>query len=309
MPRLLSTLLVLVLLGATTAAFAVTEGLKLEPSPISATKVDKVFSPTCACSTDLATIRFRLRKTDRLTVAIVDSGGHVVRTLLGGKLRGPGRKSFIWNGLDSQNVPVSDGSYKPRIHLRRAHRTILLPNPIVVDTVAPRATLVGFHPAVLSPDGDHRHDVLRVHYRLSEPARALLYVNGVLRVKVKQFRTDGELRWYGKVDGVPLPAGSYRIELRGQDRAGNVTEAGPAATLRVRYIELSPRVVHVRAQTRFGVRVSTDAKRYRWRLGKRRGVGRQRVLVLRAGYAGRYRLVVTARGHSATTVVIVGRRP
>lgn len=45
MPRLIATALVLALLAATVAAFAITERLKLERSPIYGTKVDKIFSP------------------------------------------------------------------------------------------------------------------------------------------------------------------------------------------------------------------------------------------------------------------------
>ena len=45
MARLLPILLVLGLLGGTAAAFAITEGLKLEKSPIGSTHVDKLFSP------------------------------------------------------------------------------------------------------------------------------------------------------------------------------------------------------------------------------------------------------------------------
>ena len=46
-----------VLLTATTAAFALTEGLKLQKSPIFRTKVDEIFSPVCDCEKDAALIR------------------------------------------------------------------------------------------------------------------------------------------------------------------------------------------------------------------------------------------------------------
>ena len=85
MPRVLSTLLVVLLLGGTAAAFAVTQGLKIEPSPILAPHIDKVFSPFCDCDTRLAGIRFRLRKPDRVQLDIVDSNGDVVRELVSGK--------------------------------------------------------------------------------------------------------------------------------------------------------------------------------------------------------------------------------
>ena len=67
------------LLGGTAAAFAVTQGLKIEPSPILAPHIDKVFSPVCDCDSRVATIQFKLRKPDRVRLEIVDSDGDVVR--------------------------------------------------------------------------------------------------------------------------------------------------------------------------------------------------------------------------------------
>jgi hypothetical protein len=69
--RFAPTVLVLALLGATAAAFAVSERLKLEPSPITKTRVAKVFSPVCNCSQRVARVQFRLRRTDRLTVQVL----------------------------------------------------------------------------------------------------------------------------------------------------------------------------------------------------------------------------------------------
>jgi hypothetical protein len=43
------TVLVLVLLAATAAAFVVTEDLKLEPDPLALPRVDPTFSPVCRC--------------------------------------------------------------------------------------------------------------------------------------------------------------------------------------------------------------------------------------------------------------------
>ena len=79
MARIATTVLVLGLLGGTAAAFAVTEGLKLEPSPILSPRIAKVFSPACDCPTRVAEIAFRLRKPDNIRVQIV-RGGTVVRT-------------------------------------------------------------------------------------------------------------------------------------------------------------------------------------------------------------------------------------
>jgi len=71
--RLPQILIVLVLLGATAAAFAVTERLKLERSPVTGTRVDRLFSPVCECARDVAVISFVLRKSGQITVDVLDS--------------------------------------------------------------------------------------------------------------------------------------------------------------------------------------------------------------------------------------------
>ncbi|MGH3032275.1 MAG: hypothetical protein ACRDNE_16220, partial [Gaiellaceae bacterium] len=72
MRRVVVTLLVLALLVATAAAFAVTEALKLEPSALSRPRLDRIFSPTCACPQSTARLAFRLREADTIDAVIVD---------------------------------------------------------------------------------------------------------------------------------------------------------------------------------------------------------------------------------------------
>jgi hypothetical protein len=306
--RLLSTLLVVGLLGGTAAAFAVTEGLKLQKSPITRTQVPlKVFSPVCACTTGSAPIAFSLRKADRVTVQIEDGQGRVVRTLVAGKASPRGRFRVVWDGLADAGRALPEGSYKPRVHLAHAHRTIVLPNPISIDTTPPTIRVVRPIPPVISPDGDHRRDQVRVRYRVSEPAHAILYVNGVRAYKGRTQQLGGEARWTGLRNGRGVPAGRYRISIAARDIAGNLSKAVPIGTVRVRYVALARRVVRVRAGTRFRIRALTDAPNVRWKLGKRHGVSR-RNLVLRAPLKpGRYRLVVQVNRHAAAALVVVER--
>jgi len=77
MMRNAPTILALVLLTATATAFAVTQRLKLEPSPISQTRVAKFFSPVCECESQDATIEFALRRADHLRIGIVINGREV----------------------------------------------------------------------------------------------------------------------------------------------------------------------------------------------------------------------------------------
>lgn len=302
MARFLPALLVVALLGGTAAAFAVTERLKLERSPILGTQVDKVVSPT---TDQPAKISFRLRKGDRVTVAIVDSRGDVVRTLVADKRERRGSHTFRWDGRDDAGVPLPDATYKPRVHLAAAHRTILMPNPIAIDTKAPTIKVTGTNLRVFSPDGDYKHDYLRIGYRASEDVRPALYANGHLVVKRKVFAKSGAFDWSGRADGLPRPPGLYRLQLQGIDRAGNEGELTRPFAVRIRYIELAKRIIRARAGGRIVVRVSTDTGRYGWRIGPRHGRVHTRRLSLAAGVPGRYRLIVFTRGHKDSAVVVV----
>ena len=299
-------LIVLVLLGATAAAFAVTERLKLERSPVTGTKVDRVFSPVCECSRDVAVISFVLRRRETVTVDVLESGGRSIRTLVRMQREPAGRVSYTWDGRDNLDRIVPEGVYRPRVQLERNGRTIVLPNPIRVDTTAPRVSLVSVFPRVFSPDGDGRRDRVTATYRTDERAGVVMLVDGRQRVQSKFRRVEGKLVWFGRIDGRTVRPGAYEIRLRAVDRAGNRSTRTRAVPVRVRYIELSRNRIEVAAGKRFSVRVLTDAASYRWLFAGRRRVGRRGVLVLRApDEPGSYSLYVSVGGRAARAEVDV----
>jgi hypothetical protein len=302
--RVAAALLVAGLLGGSAGAFAYTEHLKLERSPVLRTHVGKLIGPRCDCQYRRIPIQFVLRKPDRLSVVVVDSEGHVVRTLLPSTPRPAGPQRFVWDGRGDAGQVVPAGTYQPRLHLANEHRTILMPNPITVDPVPPTISLVSLAPRVFSPGFGFRHHVVRIRYRTSEDAQALLYANGQRRLKSK-YGEKGVLKWLG----LGLPAGRYPLALRARDLAGNVSAPMPVGVVRIRYIEVRPHVLHATAGTRIGFRVIADARRFDWRFAGRRGTSRPGLLVVRARRAGRFHLVVTANGHAATALVIVRPRP
>ena len=298
--------LVLALLGATAAAFAVTERLKLERSPITGTQVDKVFSPVCECARDVAVISFVLRRRETLTLDILDKSRHSIRTIVREQREAAGRLSFTWDGRDNLDRVVAEGVYRPRVQLERNGRTIVLPNPIRVDTTAPVVTLVRVFPRVFSPDSDGRRDRVTATYRIDERARALMLINGRQRVQSKFPRLEGQLVWFGRINGRSVRPGSYEIRLRAVDRAGNRSLRTRAVPVRVRYVELSRERIEVGAGRRFSVRVRTDADSYRWLFAGRRGVGERQVLVLRAPEEpGTHSLYVRVGTHAARSEVVV----
>jgi hypothetical protein len=298
--RILPTVVVLALLGCTAAAFAVTENLKLEKSPISRTSVSKVVAPD-SLSNDTAAISFLLRKPDRLTVEIVNGSGDVVRTLARGKAARAGTQQFTWDGRDNANEVVRDGTYRPRVHLAREHRTILMPNPIRMDATPPSIRLVSVRPLVLTPDTGAA--LVRIRYQTSELARAILYIDGDRRVTVRKYLRGGKLDWRGR--GVrSLAPGTHRVRLRALDFATNLGPPSRALSFVVRYVELRPQVVRVKTGRRFGFRV-LNAKSYSAHLGSLHTRRSGPLLILRALKPGHYVLRVNANGHVARAVVVV----
>jgi hypothetical protein len=307
--RLGPTLLVVALLAGTATAFAVSEQLKLEPVPVTGTRVSKVFSPVCGCEQARAEISFRLRKDGQVTVELLDADDDVVRTLADDERLEAGRTTFRWDGRTDDGELVPEASYRPRVRLREHGREINLPNSIRLDTTKPGVSLVAAEPRRISPDRDGRRDGVIVRYRLTERANALLFVDGEQRVRSRFRPLEDSLAWYGRVGGRALPAGRYKLILAAVDPAGNRGEA-PPVTLTIRYIALAREQLRARVRTRFGIRVQTDAKRFRWRFARAAGTGKPGLLVLRTPRRpGRYTLYVTTNGHADKAVVVAVRRP
>lgn len=307
MRRIASITLVVGLLSATAAAFAVTERLKLVRSPIFATRIEhKLFSPVCDCPSATATVHFRLREADRLTIVIENADRRVVRTLVDEEPRAAGDVSVAWNGRDDAGAVVPEGQYRPRVHLDEARRTILLPNPITVDTTAPKVLRFAVRPAGFSPDRDGRNDKVSALYEFDEAAHALLFVRGHREVRSRFQPLQGKLDWFGVVDGRTMRAGPVQLALAAEDRAGNVSARTPAKVVRIRYVTLGRRSIRVPAGLRFGIRVRSDARRVSWRFAGGRGRAEPGLLLLRAPQApGGYTLFVDANGHGARARVVV----
>ena len=298
-------MLVVALLAATAAAFALTQGLKLQKSPIFGTRVQPVFSPVCNCDKETARIAFKLRKADRLDIAIVD-GDQVVRTIERGRRYAKGPVAVEWDGRADAGRILPEGEYKPRVHVRGAHQTITLPNPIRIDVTAPVIQDVRVAPRVVSPDGDGRNDKVAVRYRLNEPGRGALFVNGKRRALTRFPRKEETIVWNAKARGRPARPGVYGLQLVAFDPAGNRSARTPAIPVAVRFVTLGRNRIAAAAGAPFAVRVSSDAERVRWTLGGRSGFARPGTLRLVAPLQkGQFTLTVSANGHTARAAVFV----
>lgn len=307
MRRLFPTALALALLAGSAVAFAVTERLKLVPSPIVAPEVSEAFSPTCECETARATVAFRLLDSDKVSVAVIDDDANVVRVLAGGERHDAGPVRFAWDGRDESGALAPEGTYRFRVDLEEERRKIVLHEDTRLDVTPPVLSASAVVPTTFSPDGDRRADKVRLSYRVSDRATVVGFVDG-RRTLVGRPATEGKLEWYGKRDGEPLRPGLYAVTLVAFDNAGNRSQPSPTAVVRIRYIELSRQRLVVRPRGRFVMRVSTDARAYRWQLGRRRGTARGDRLVLRApAQRGRYTLRVFHRGHQAAAAIFVRR--
>ena len=304
MQRILSSAVIVGLLVATATAFAITERLKLTKSPITGTKIVRAYLSPRAHTTAAVNVRFR--RTDLVTVTVDDSGRHSVDTIVAGERLPAGRHTFTWDGRTDAGTVAPDGTYRFEVHLAHQRRTILLPNPIGLETKIPAVLEAGAVRPDFSPDGDHQSDTVTIHYKLSEDAHALVYVDGHRIVKSRSHLTKDKVSWGGKVDGKLLPPGTYVLTIGAVDLAGNVAAKTKQVSVTLRYITLGTTLASARRGAVFRIGVSTDAKRYRWSLARRKGTSSARVLELRAPSSrGTYVLTVTEDGHSARARVRV----
>jgi FlgD Ig-like domain len=302
--KLGSTLLVVGLLVATATAFAVTERLKLEDSPVFNTQIRHMFSPVCtACKPEARSsqIRFRLRREEEIRLDIADSTGTVVRHSVGAGVFQASSQEFAWDGRDDSGKVVADGIYRAELRLIDEDRTFEFPDEIRVDATPPTIEDVKVRHGVFSPDGDGRADWAGLRYRFSEPAYSVLFVDGKRIGPSFRKKPVGTRQWYGR----GKRPGEYRLALAAQDLVGNVSPSTREFTVRIRYIQLFKRRYVVRGNV-VRLRVSTDAKTVRWRLGGRSGVSKPPKLAIPVPIRpGSYRLTVTANGHRARATVVV----
>ncbi|MDX6486487.1 MAG: hypothetical protein QOF43_1640 [Gaiellaceae bacterium] len=307
MQRLLTTAIIVGLLVATAAAFAVTERLKLTKSAVYGTVVSPVISPTCGCARGRAKVFFKLRRPDDVTVAVLNGRAEQISLLAAGQYpRGP--VTLRWNGHTDGGTRAPDGTYRVRIHLAGQHQTIDLPNRIQLDTKAPEVTEVTANRDAFSPDGDRQSDFLRITYALTKPAHVVAYLDGRRVLRSKSLASHGNISWFGVAGAEHLPQGTYTLQIGAVDRSGNSTPVDKRQRVRVeiRFIRLASARIGARANQRFQIGVSTDAKRYRWQLGRRKGTSSSPVLDLLApGRPGRYTLTVSERGHVNRAAVLV----
>ena len=324
----------------TGGAFFATQRLKQSPRLVRTLTVTSAVSPHVPHRR--ASIRIRLERPDRATVAIVDSEGEAVRELLrDASLDNDRRVQLLWNGRDDRGRAVPDGEYRVRVGLRRRGRSVVLLNTIRVDGTPPR-------PVVRVLRAGRAAGPLLFPQRGGAPVRFEVRGARPPTERLFLYRTDGAHprfvtrlpdrrsptepgRWDGRIAGRLAPAGPYAIVARDVDSVGNRGTSLPAAAgpgerptrgprslggVTVRYLATQPPQVPVVAGRPFTVFVDARGRGYRWflrRLGQRRlvarGSGRRPALQLRAprGPSGVYLVeLISGRDRSAAPVAVQG---
>jgi hypothetical protein len=299
--KLAPTILVAALLVATATAFAVTEHLKLEDSPVIKTTFADRFSPELVEER----IGFRLRREEDIQLDIADSQGTIVKHGVGSGVFGQAYHQFAWDGRDDAGRIVPDGIYHVELTLKDEDRTFEFPRTITVDSTPPTIEIPRIRHQVFSPDGDGRADRVDINYRFGEQAWGILYVDGKRVGRTYRKKPTGTYPWYGK----GRKPGEYRLALAAQDLAGNQTSTREF-TVRLRFVELFKQRFAPKGRTPLRVRVSSDAETLTWRLGGRTGKGRPPLLRIPVpSQPGRYALTVSANGHRARATVVVRSNP
>jgi flagellar hook capping protein FlgD len=320
-----------VLVAATVAAFFVTQRLKRSPAIVAGARFGpEAFSPDGNGHYDRARIRFRLRKADDVTVAVVDEGGDVVRTLrTAAPVPAHATRRLTWNGRADDGRRAPDGYYRARLGLRHQGRTVTVPGVVRLDTEPPT-------PVVTSVEGHGArgaHTPLFLTYGRVTPLTVRFTGSTLRHSELLVERTDGRaprvvartraaprrhtLHWDGTVDGRAPAPGVYRLRVEVYDLAGNLGHSpGRGTGVTVRAVAVEPPLVPVVAGRRATFYVDARRRAYRWTLRRVGGgveaAGRGRGPRLRVrvpgGRSGAYELTVGANAHH-TTVPFAVRDP
>lgn len=210
--RVLAAAAAAVLVGAA-LAFFLTGNSPAPRALLASVRIDEQLSPLCHCGHDVADVGFRVVRGGRLTVQMVNAVGRPVDTFLNDALVRPGWQRFVWNGRSTLGHVLPNGWYRPRVAFPPFHGTLALPGRITIDTDRPKVLRVAFRRLEAG---------IRVRYAFSEPAHAVLLVDGRRAVTTSSAASAGVLQWAVATGHDRRP--SMRLEraaLVAVDLAGN----------------------------------------------------------------------------------------
>jgi hypothetical protein len=225
---------------ATFGAFFVAQRLKAVPGVVGEFRRSPFFSPNHDGRFDRATVRFEIRKRDRVTLTVVDPGGDPVRELIGGRTFLPYHEIRArWDGLNANGRRAPDGTYRYRITLPDQGRNVVLPESVRLDTTPPKPRVTSIGPA---HDTVPRPELLPVPgggdaiVRFSAAGsnkKILLFKTGpgpmrAVGAPIELPDDATEWRWSGRTEtGRPVSPGTYLVAIQARDQAGNIGTSPP----------------------------------------------------------------------------------
>lgn len=332
-PRRAAVALFALFVIAAGGAFFATQRLRRSSPIVTRVFFQQWLGPLCRCDKASVQVRFDLPKAQRVTVAMVNRDGRVVRTFAEDRFLSKGTHPFRWNGRDDNGEVVPDGGYRLRVGLREEGRSVTAPRVLHVDTRPPRPKIVAVTPPTVVPGSDSARGRVRIRFKGPSnppPQFAVWRTDGAKVRQVAGFegrRGRETAIWDGLVNGRPAPEGAYAISVTVRDRAGNPgsapaalppfrTEAVRRGGVAVAYFTLAGPVVPVRpgAIARFTVGPLPRPTRWRLALYGRKGTiksGLARgssiaVRIPRDADADVYSLSATDGERRATWPLIVG---
>jgi flagellar hook assembly protein FlgD len=304
---------------ATFGAFFVAQRLKNAPSIVQQFTLTPFFSPNHDGRYDRAYVNFKLKRTDDVTVSMIDREGDEVRVLADDqRLPAYTPTRFAWDGRTDAGTRAPDGSYRVRITLRREGRSVTIARKVRLDVTPPRPRVVSIGPAkdvgpelLPLPDGGEADVHLQAPGR--KPVIRLFKTGpGPTRLVETKPLPDGTKVWHwnGLTDsGRPVSPGTYLVSIETRDQAGNrgvsppLNRRGlPVATygaklpghggITVRYLGVAPPATATLAGD--PVEFFVDARHKPWRWSLRR-VGSSEATPSRRKTSARVRLHAPGR--------------
>jgi flagellar hook assembly protein FlgD len=219
-----------VLVIATFGAFFVAQRLKNAPPVLSRLTVFPYFSPNSDGRYDVARVSFKVKKTDDVSVSVLNSSGDEVRELMGSRrVLSSDLVRLKWDGRKDDGSRARDGRYRYRITLQHEGRSVVPATSVRLDTTPPRPLVTSIGPshafgpelmpnggdAVVHLDAPGSKPVIRLFKTAPGPTRLVLEDDS-LRDGAKVWTWDGKTP-----SGRPVSAGTYLVSIETRDQAGN----------------------------------------------------------------------------------------
>jgi flagellar hook assembly protein FlgD len=188
------------------------------------------FSPNGDGRFDVARVSFKVKKTDDVSVSVLNSSGDDVRELMGSRrVLSSELVRLKWDGRKDDGARAPDGRYRYRITLQHEGRSVVPATSVRLDTTPPRPLVTSIGPshafgpelmpngadAVVHLDAPGSKPVVRLFKTSPGPVRLVLQDDS-LQDGAKVWRWNGQTP-----SGRPVSAGTYLVSIETRDQAGN----------------------------------------------------------------------------------------